>query len=554
MSRIQPLSPELVRLITAGEVVQNPTNVAKELIENSLDAGATHIIVEALGAGYTQLSVSDNGSGMSRSDLELSWQLHTTSKIQSVEHFSNLASFGFRGEALHSTAVLSRLKIRSRSAAEKVAHELIIEHGKPLSSTKVVAGTPGTKVEVHTLFAGVPGRRKHRSLTIEKRELTALVSAYASIYPHVSWQLTLDETLFSWPKVINRFERAQQHWKTESSEQTWPLFAEFPWGTIEGALGDPQLARRKNTGIVSVNNRWIQWPKLEKTVKTAFGTLLEAPMYPTWILHFSLNPKEIDPNIHPQKREIQLHQEDEILADIFSLFKQSVQENTIQKQANILWRVAESAPEQHAGISLKKRAFIPSLESANREISQLQRLYLLTETEDGLLVLDQHAAHERVLYEHFLQQWNEAHESATSFELSQAVTLSVTTDDEHLLHEYRDSLEHLGWQLEPFGTQCWIIRAVPDLLQDREPASLLRGMLDDLDAQLLDPSLHPHHHRLLSTLACRSAIKAGQELSQTARTELFAQLSQTQTNYTCPHGRPVSTVIPWKKVEEWFHR
>jgi DNA mismatch repair protein MutL len=551
---IQHLSTDLIRLIAAGEVVQHPTSAAKELIENALDAGATQIDIFSTGAGMETLGVSDNGAGMSAQDLELAWQSHTTSKLASAEDLNHIAHFGFRGEALHSLTQMARVAIRSRRLEDPVAHEIVLEHGQIVQPPMPVAGTVGTKVTVHSLFAGVPARRKPRAASTENKQILQLVSSYALIFPQVTWHLQLDEKSFSWPAVPGLWERAAQHWGSEHPEEFWPVLAEQTWGRVEGLLGHPKHARRSSQAVISVNGRWIEWPRLEQTVKAAFGSLLEAPMHPSWILQFHVPPDQLDPNIHPNKREVRLYAEDEILPSLVPLLQQSLQEHLLRTQKEVLWRVAESAPEQAAGQTLRELAVLPNLESVQMEIAQLNRLYLATHTANGLLLIDQHAAHERVLYEQFLAAWKNATAAPEFFELTPAMTIAVSPTDDLSLQEGTETLTALGWQLEPFGEQHWVIRAVPALLRDRDPASLLRGVLDDLEAELISPSLHPHHHRMLSTLACRSAIKAGQELSQEARRELLRQLAETTVSYTCPHGRPVSVVIPWSEVEEWFHR
>lgn len=420
-----------------------------------------------------------------------------------------------------------------------------------------MAGSLGTRVTVHALFAGIPGRRQARSAKTESKELLQLVSAYALIFPQVSWSLTLDTHHTSWPSSQDLAQRTSLHWGDAEPNTFWPVLGDLPGGKVEGLLGHPKHARRRSQAVISVNGRWIMWPRLEQAVKNAFGTLLEAPMHPSWVLKFTLDPTQIDPNVHPNKREIRVYQEDEILRALLPLLQQSLQEHLLRTQKEVLWRVAESAPEQAAGQTLKSLTELPTLESPALEIAQLNKLYLVTHTDQGMLLIDQHAAHERVLYEEFLAAWNSASaqsDESVSQEITPAVTLQVSKEDDLLLSQSQDTLEALGWQLEPFGEQHWVIRALPALLHDRDPGSLLRGMLDDLESGLVSATLHPHHHRLLSTLACRSAIKAGQELSPDARRELIRQLSATTTNYACPHGRPVSVLIPWGKVEEWFHR
>lgn len=550
---IKQLSPELIRLIAAGEVVQHPTSAVKELIENALDAGATAIEVFATGAGYATLGVIDNGHGMSAPDLALSWQSHATSKLLSLDDLTQIASFGFRGEALYSLATMSRLEIRSRQPEAEMAHTIVIEHGQLVSGPTASAGRTGTKVTAHALFAGVPGRRP-RSAKIETRELLKLVSAMSLIFPEVSWKLSIDQHSWTWPSTTGLIDRASSHWGASSSDELWPVLGKIPGGEVQGVLAHPKQARRQSQSVVSVNGRWVEWPALQQAVKDAFGTLLEAPMHPSWVLSFTLAPESLDPNIHPNKKEVRLFEEAEILRQLVPLLQQGLQEHFLRTQKEVLWRVSESSPEQAAGKAMRQLAELPTLEAERQEIAQLNRLYLVTSTPEGLLLIDQHAAHERVLYEEFVQVWQEAERAPESVSLEPAVNFPVSAQDDLVLQESGEILARLGWEVESFGERRWVVRAIPARLADRDVASLLRGTLDDLEAGLISPSLHPHHHRLLATLACRSAIKAGQELSPAARKELLRQLAETTTNFACPHGRPVSTLIPWREVENWFHR
>lgn len=550
---IYELPPELARLIAAGEVVQHPTSAAKELIENALDAQATSITIEATKAGYDSLIVVDNGTGMSAADLAIAWQPHTTSKLRSIQDFEAIGTFGFRGEALQSLAQVSHLSILSRRATDTPAHTIQLEQGKVLKPLQPSAGTMGTRVHVSALFASVPGRRHPRSLKLETKDLVELVSAYALIFPNVAWKLQLDSQIWTWPVPSSTPDRASQHWTSTTLQDFWPITVSLRSGEVHGLLSEPHVARRRQQGVCSINGRWVEWPALQALVRTAYGTVLEAGMHPAWVLNFSLDPKTIDPNIHPNKRQVRLFQEEQILRELFPLLQLALDENVLALQKEQLWRVSESAPNQAAGKHLKSTTMLPTLESHSAELTQLQKLYLVSDSPDGLVLIDQHAAHERVLYEQFLASW-ENQNATHSVELKPAKTIQVSPADHLLLQEHHESLQATGWELEPFGTHTWVIRAQPALLSDRDPVSLLKGALDDLSSGLLETSLHPHHHRLLATLACRSAIKAGQELSTSARQELVKQLSQTKTNFSCPHGRPVSVIIPWKEVEKWFHR
>lgn len=549
---IKTLSPQLVRLIAAGEVVQHPTSAAKELIENALDAGASRVEIEAVDAGYSTLVVADNGTGMSRKDLDLAWQPHTTSKLSDEVGLTTISTFGFRGEALSSLSHVSRLEIRSRTKKQKLAFSTVSEQGKLVSASSPKAGSIGTTVTVSGLFSMVPARRKPRSRSTETKELLKLVSAYSLIFPKIVFTLRIDGKAWSWPASQTRVDRGVAFWSGSQASDFWSLELPLSNGKVVGLLSEPHLARRTSQGVCSINGRWVEWKQLEKLVRNVYGTTLEPGMHPAWCLHFELPFEQIDPNIHPAKNEVRVFDDDTLLASLAPQLSRILEENLLLPQRNELWKLAETSPLQHAAGVLRSETELPSLENAD-SIAQLHRLYLVTENKDGMILIDQHAAHERVLYEQFLKTWQQE-QSPKSFELTPAVSFQVSPQDEVVLQEHQASLESTGWEIESFGPGHWIVRAVPELLHDREPSSLLRGALDDLEAGLLDSTLHPHHHRLLATLACKSAIKAGYELTPKARKELVKQLSETTTNFSCPHGRPVMAFIPWSKVEEWFHR
>lgn len=562
MSRIRELPAEVARLVAAGEVIQRPANVVKELVENALDADATEITIELTDGGYTRLQVTDNGSGMTPEELRLCWHHHTTSKIARADDLWTLYTLGFRGEALSSVAAVADMTLRSRPPSRPRGHELHLENNTLVSEQPV--GMPsGTSVLVEHLFHNVPARRKHRhSEPSELRLITNLLTHLILAYPATRFKLTHNQKTILVTEQNHLEAALSQAFGHDSLPHLLPLESNVQAETeiiaAKGWIGTPQLARRtKQHQFLTVNGRVVTDETLSATVRAAYQTLLEANMHPAFALHLQVPPPLLDANVHPQKSTIRLMESEAVAAAIHTAVRRTLTTHHLGQKHDTSWRHLDSSPYQPIGRQLKNEVLIAPLSAdTDHHILQVHNLYLILETKAGILLVDQHAAHERILYERFVEQWQHHRHQAESIPLEEPVLLELSSQDRLALEGEQSTLEALGFGLEVFRETEpeWLVTAVPEIFAGRDVCAVLRGALDDLSSGPLNATLHPHTHRMLSYLACRSAIKAGEPLNPEERSQLLQQLQETTTQYTCPHGRPVMIELTNNKLEQLFHR
>ncbi len=558
MTKITKLSDHLIAKVAAGEVVQEPSNVVKELIENALDAEATEITIQIEKAGLTSITVIDNGQGMTPDDLRLSWHHHTTSKISKAEDLHKIASFGFRGKALSSIAAMADVTIRSRTSASESGHEIQIQKQKVISD-RPVGCAPGTQVTVQHLFQDVPGRKhgtfKPRTI-LNNIQRTVLDHALAHL--QVRFELRADgKLLLLLPGTQSLEERIAHLLGEDSQPHLLPIYWESDHLTVHGYVGKPQLARRnKHHQYVAVNQRPVKYPQLAENIRQTFSTLLEPHLNPSFVLFLETNTNLVDPNVHPRKETVRLLLSEQWFEELHQVITTAFMHHDIAYKHGENWSVADSSPQTVEGHTLKQvvKAWQVRPPQKNEDILQVHNLYLILPTESGVLMVDQHAAHERILYEQFVDGWKQDLSEKKSFPLDSPITLDLSVDDQTLLETHLENLLQFGFQIEHFHERKWVVSAVPQLYSDRDVAVLLRQVLDDLEHGPLGKSIHPNQHRLLAYLACRTAIKAGEPLTIEERQKLIARLEQTTTQYTCPHGRPVMVELSLDELDRLFKR
>lgn len=599
---IRQLPAELIAQIAAGEVIDRPASIVKELIENATDAGATEITIELHDGGKELIRVTDNGYGMSAKNLGLAWQAHTTSKIASFEELSAIGSFGFRGEALHSILHSADVTLRSRTPAAPRGHELQFHHAQPSTAKPVPIGMAvGTEVTVEHLFLEVPARRAFLSTPAkELQRVIDVVTHHGVAQPDLGLTLINNgQRVLSWPKERGWHDRLPRILGQDAAAHLLPL--EFE-GTVAvrtqsntpiqtapfrilGLIGAPQLARRNRVfQFLSINGRPVEATPISAPLLAAYGSLLEARMHPTAVISLTLPANLVDPNVHPQKQVVRLQPETELWTYLIQAVQQTLAAHnlTYTPGDRRAWRVEESSPHSALGQHLKENTAWQTWDprrdgiASDAPILQVHRTYLIVNTDDGLLMLDQHAAHERVLYELFKRTWlNEQQSKALQMkELSPPALIDVSIYESQWLETAHSWLATLGIAIEPFRDSTYAITAVPSILADREPAAVLRQVLDDWhESELLGENLieqkpsvatnatglpHPHLHRLIAYLACRTAIKAGDTLTVHERQRVVQDwlkvLKESGEAYTCPHGRPVMVHLTQSELEKMFKR
>ncbi len=556
---IKVLAPEVVAKIAAGEVVERPASVVKELVENSLDAGATQIEVEVRGGGTSLIRVTDNGAGIPASEVELAFERHATSKLSSLEDLQRLESLGFRGEALPSIAQVAEVSCLTRTREEVVGTLVQFREGRLVGRSQ--RGCPqGTQVSVRGLFRKFPARLKFlRSTSAENQHISHLVTQYALAFPEVGFRLTIDGRLVLHSSGSRKPREAllavygpqveEAMLEVDSGNFELPPFAPRVWGFIS-----PPFLSRSNRGYLSffINRRWVQSRILSRAVEQAYEGLLMSRRYPIVVLNLQIPPEQVDVNIHPTKREVKFQHEGEVFQVVERVLR-----------ATLLERAPAAAPL--LGPAPHREGIKPSIEVPQpppslpksplptlslpvlRVLGQVQNTYIAAEGPEGMYLIDQHAAHERVLFEKLLSRQPSGVEVQG---LLQPLTVELNPKQEEVIRERAELLAEYGFELEPFGGRTYLLRSVPALLQGRDLAQALLEVLDSL----AEGSPEDWRRRLVTSLACQGAVRAGQVLGQAEMERLLRELEQTKNPRTCPHGRPTMIHLSTAQLEREFGR
>jgi DNA mismatch repair protein MutL len=596
---IQLLPQEVASQIAAGEVVERPASVVKELLENALDAGASFIVVKVEGAGKRLVEVADDGAGIPPDEIELAAARHATSKLRSAEDLSHITTLGFRGEALASITSVSRTTITSRPKGAANAARLRIEGGHS-AAVNAVGAPVGTVVRVEDLFYNVPARLKFlKSDGTEKRQIDSLVTRYALAYPRVRIHLFQDEKpALQTSGNDNQREILAALYGADVARQMLEVWSQEDALSLRGFTSPTSLTRSNRREItLFVNGRPVQDVALTQAVLQAYHTLLMVGRYPLTILFLSLPPEEVDVNVHPTKAEVRFRDSRQIFSFVTRSLKKALMAALPAPGLGGLgagiqqarWGGIDSADPMPAWMGLPRderttvdgdRPFLPpaspeemppetaqptSLRQSQvsgleapilRLVGQIAAAYLVAEGPDGLYLVDQHAAHERVLYEKMVAQHLDAAgnpEKIPSQALLQPALVELPASSARLIADQLPLLQHLGFHVEPFGPGAYLVRAVPALLQGMDPASALRVLVEDFeeDETPLQAELEA---RIIARVCKRAAVKAGQALSVEEQRALLHDLESCQSPRTCPHGRPTMIHLSVDLLERQFGR
>lgn len=542
---IQTLPPEVIDIIAAGETIDSPAAAARELIENALDAGADRITI-VLSLEQWRLQVTDNGCGMSHTDLRRCAQPHSTSKLRSPADLWRITSLGFRGEALHSLAQLAQLEILSRPADGASGWRArYSQHGRVVDE-EIAAIAPGTIVNVSDLFGRVPVRRHGLPpLGQQLKDIQTVVQHIALCHPGITWQVWQDEQLWLQiyagetvqaiaPQLLRRVSASDLHY--QQLEVTPPGLAAPARLELLAGLPDRCHRRRPDWVKVAVNGRLVRSPQLEQALISGFARTLPRDRYPLCFLHLHLPPQHIDWNRHPAKTEIYLHKLDfwrsqvqQALGQLLHLELANSPATLLNPRLEQLLKTAEgSAPyrlDRHIDTDSA-----PASRQALRAVGQVNDTYIVAEHPGGLWLVEQHIAHERVLYEQLQAAWE-----LVAMEPPLIVELSPTQ---------AECLQRLGLSVESFGEGMWAVRTVPALLRDR----------DDCWDAILELSRGGDLSAAQVAIACRSAIRNGTPLSLREMQRLLDQWQATRQPRTCPHGRPIFLALEETALARFFRR
>ncbi|PKB78985.1 MAG: hypothetical protein BZY88_15635 [SAR202 cluster bacterium Io17-Chloro-G9] len=577
---IKVLPPELASKIAAGEVVERPASVVKELLENSLDAGAGHVTVEIQGGGIQQIRVTDDGHGIPASQMELAFQRHATSKLENQEQLDAVGTLGFRGEALPSIAAVSRLTMTSRLAAEDAGHSIQLEWGSVRDRGPQGAAV-GTSVMVSDLFGNMPARRKFlRTNATETGRVQELVGRYALAYPQVRFLLTVDtRRALQTPGNGNPKEALVAVYGAEAAGQMLKVVGEDPESGYEvrGFISPPSLNRANRTHLTFfVNQRWIQNRMLSYALEEAYHGLLPERRFPMAAVNLTIPLADVDVNFHPSKREVRFHQE----GKAFSTLQRAVRAVLVadspvpqmRPPSGGTWPASSPAaagPSFFPSASFGRggnqapapdQAPSPSWDSplprpsspALKVVGQVKLTYIVAEGSEGMFLVDQHAAHERVLFDRLVR--DSAGRTPQSQAFLESVPVELTLAQTETLKSQYQLLEGYGFILEHFGENSYLLRAMPAILGEKAAGDPGGVLLNVLDMVAFEGLLRQQEDVLAASIACHSAIRAGKSLTEVEMRALLEQLEAADNPHTCPHGRPTMIHFSSYHMEREFGR
>lgn len=579
---IRILPPELASQIAAGEVVERPASVVKELLENSLDAGASNIQITVEGAGKRLIELADNGCGIPAAELPLSVERHATSKIETVDNLFAINTLGFRGEALSSIGSVSRMTITSRSGSERVGTRLVVDGGV-LQSVQAVGAPVGTLVRVENLFFNVPARLKFlKSDQTERTHVDRLATRYAVAYPSVRFELLQEgrQALVTSGNGNHR-EALAALYGVEIARQMLEVIASDQDLQVTGFISPTNLTRSNRREVTFfVNGRPVQDPALSAALMKGYHTLLMVGRYPIAILFLEIPPSQVDVNVHPTKAEVRFREQDRVFVALQGAVRRALLAHTPVpglkgqvhwapgspgRMIDPAWEIVDQAGVERSslGSTPDQRAYEPDGEQDTaqkgfpgervpllRLIGQVATTYLVAEGPDGLYLIDQHAAHERVLYEKFLNQLGG---EIPAQQLLEPAMVEFPPSSARILEDQIPVLERLGFQVEPFGHNTFLVRAIPEILMKMKATTALRVVVEDFEED--ETPLKSHAEKRLVARVCkRAAIKAGQTLSQEEQRALLRDLEACDSPRTCPHGRPTMIHLSVDLLERQFGR
>lgn len=574
MSPIRLLSDLLINKIAAGEVVERPASVVKELVENAIDAGAGAVTVDLKDAGRQLIRVTDDGVGMSGDDLDLALLRHATSKIADETDLDAIATLGFRGEALPAICAVSRFEIRSCPRGSG-AGTLVRGAGGAIEARLEVAADSGTSVETQDLFFNTPARLKFlRSAPAELAFTLRLLQGIALSRPDLQLRvLHHGKVLLAAPVAATLRDRVGALLGFETSRSMLDVLHTRDAIRITGLLAPPQRARGNRDEItLIVNGRPVRDTALTQTLIEGYRPMLARHQFPVAVLALELPLPEVDVNVHPTKAWVRFRSPRLVQEAVFRAVQDALRsERVVQPQQGLTIQgegivegagpfVAEDQGNTEAGpgsppADLQGALFRESVAPFGpgrfgNVIGQLQDTFVVSASEEEVFFIDQHVAHERVLFEQLRR------ELAAGPLASQALlfpqTLELGPGKAALLAEWQGELEGLGFALEDFGGRSVLLRAVPGLLKGAEPRRLIEGLLDEVGAPAVPDS--PIVDRALAFVACRAAVKAHAPLQREEMTRLLADLSATETPYFCPHGRPIVSRLSLKEIKRELRR
>lgn len=591
MPEIRILPEHLVNQIAAGEVIERAASVLKELIDNSIDAGATEIEIVIHGHGKKLVQVADNGCGMTRNELELALERHATSKLKTSADLFEIKSLGFRGEALPSIASVSSVEISSRPHDSASGTLIRIEGGRKVHE-EPFAGPSGTSISVHSLFFNTPAREKFlKSPATELAHLVRVFKQYALAYPEIAWSFSHEDSLRYKLPAGGLNIRLEDLYGAGFSEKL--LDIEFHQGgvNVSGVIGKKELNKKsRGDQYLFINRRPIQSSALHGAIATAMRELLEEREWPFYVLHFDIDPKLVDVNVHPTKQEVRFSDSRLVSAAAYKAVRDAIPAQAASIRPPQIGLEAIESEKSHPAdrlggsvvppefrstfspskgameslpLSLAKPSAAsgtptptspvssqPVTHSIRPAIYQIHNKYLISPISSGLAIIDQHAAHERILYERALRSFDER--AFSSQQLLFPLLLELDAEEDAVLQELRDDLTALGFKIRDFGPRSYSIEAVPAGLKRASEVSMIRETIAEYE-EFRRANFSPRD-ALAAGFACKAAIRTGDSLSEAEMNALIDELFATRHPLSCPHGRPTYIELKLSELDYRFKR
>ena len=609
MPKIHQLSLQEIQKIAAGEVIDRPANIVKELVENSLDAGATHIKICIEDGGKKLVRVIDNGCGMAPDDAKLCFAHHATSKIRSLHDLEQCSTHGFRGEALSSISAVSRITMVTKPEEMAIGTKLELVDGIITEELSVPANT-GTDMAIADLFYNIPARKKFlKTRDTEWRQILRLIQAYCLEYTNIHIELVCDNnSVLNCPPTKTLESRIAQVWDYDMSNAMLPAHIEDTNQhiAIDGVISHHHYARYdRNSIFIFVNHRWVKNQHLMKALLKGYTNVLPPARFPAGVISITVDPAAVDINIHPRKEEVKFlhpHTVEGLLHECIKKTLEKRLEKNIESvasntpannvrdiytscimpcnkddsplgilQSHTIIRSQEMpAPIQDIplhttpGIDNTEPIQKPQIQETNLTIAapvmeedwhamvigQYNNTYIMIEQDDGLLLIDQHAAHERILYEQFATRF----EDIATVKILFPAIIHVTAEDIALLEPHLEILHSHGIQVESFGKNQLIVSATPVHLQHVNMTELIKQFIGLLHTEQQTDMTQHITDKLRAMMACKAAVKAGDSLSMVQMQQIIKDLRHTPNKLTCPHGRPTSWLLEIREIEKKFKR
>lgn len=596
IAKVSILPESITNKIAAGEVVERPASVIKELVENSIDAEATEITIVCKSGGRRTIQIIDNGSGMSRDDALLSLERHATSKIKTEDDLSSIMTLGFRGEALPSIASVSRFNLKTRPQNQIDGTEIVVEGGR-VKDVKSCGMRSGTIINVENLFFNTPARLKFmKQPETEGGHIADTVAKIAIANPDISFTLIIDDKVIFALKKSDLKRRVSQIVGSETGETLLQISASAENITIAGFISPPKTVRSSASQIYSyINGRFIKDKVVQHAIMQGYRGVIERGRYPVTTLFIEISPKDVDVNVHPTKHEVRFRRQSFVHDFIQHTIENSLKNPTwlITQPAQPIQNASENRAENVVESSEKykpliEKALQKSLSLTNLPkqnyyqdhlkkpnfandakddyhpkeeggyfshlsiIGQFHGEYIICQHNDQLVIIDQHAASERVAYQRLKRE--KSGERVESQPLLTPICIDATFSESAAASKYCNILANAGFEIEPFGGNSLVIKSLPALLSTRNAAEIIHDILNQLQSTGSSETIEEIDEKLLAKIACHSVVRGVSKLDNIEIRELLYQMDNTEFAASCPHGRPVSHTITLKEIEKIFKR